>query len=115
MFTCILCKQGFHDDNATEEHIFPESLGGTLTLREVCVRCNSHLGRTADGYLVDHPYMQWSRRRFKLAGKSGRIPNPLENGNVAGDPARRVRWKAEGGSTSIPSRSAVPTAAQSSP
>ena len=38
---CILC---LNQDELTEEHIIPESLGGCLTSRFLCQKCNSTLG-----------------------------------------------------------------------
>jgi len=38
---CILCLE---EDELTLEHIIPESLGGRLTSRFLCPRCNSTLG-----------------------------------------------------------------------
>ena len=95
MFRCILCLKTLDDARASEEHVFPNALGGLLKLKEMCVPCNSHLGDTIDAPLVNHRYMQWSRRNHKLPTRSGRIPNPLERGEVE-PTGQHVRWEPSG-------------------
>lgn len=95
MFRCILCLESLGDEMASEEHVFPQAIGGILTLREMCVPCNNRLGRVVDARLVNHRYMQWSRRKFKLAERSGKVPNPLERGTV-NNSDQCVRWDNDG-------------------
>lgn len=95
MFRCILCLTTFDDADASDEHVFPDALGGLLTLSEMCVPCNTTLGRFIDAPLVNHRYMQWSRRNLKLATRAGGIPNPLDRGEVE-TTGQRVRWEHNG-------------------
>lgn len=95
MFRCILCLNTFDDTDASNEHVFPEAIGGILMLRDMCVPCNSHLGEKIDAPLVNHRYMQWSRRNLKLVTRAGRVPNPLERG-VVPETGQRVRWDPDG-------------------
>lgn len=78
---------------ASEEHIFPEALGGTLIIREVCRMCNSQLGRFVDEPLIDNWLMQAKRMLLRLPGKSGHVPNPLEKGVLADEPEVNVRYE----------------------
>jgi hypothetical protein len=96
MFTCLLCTENFADSARSEEHVFPDAIGGLLRLFDLCVPCNTHLGSTADAPLADHFLIQLVRRRFALAGKAGRIPNPFTRGHVQGDPSVRVRLEPGG-------------------
>jgi hypothetical protein len=68
--------------NRSDEHVFPEAIGGTLVYREVCKRCNDQLGSSVDVALTDHFAIKGFRNRFRLAGKSGRVPVPFARGGV---------------------------------
>lgn len=103
MFRCILCLKTFDDADASDEHVFPDAIGGLLKLKEMCVPCNSHLGEVIDAPLVNHRYVQWSRRNLKLATRAGRIPNPLDRGEVP-TTGQRVRWEPDGRVYYHPSR-----------
>jgi len=95
-FTCILCVNDYPVSEATVEHIFPEALGGVLTIQALCKPCNDLLGHTCDAQLANHRYVQWARKRLQLAGRNGRVPNPLESGRVLGAPSRKIRWEPDG-------------------
>jgi hypothetical protein len=82
MFTCVLCTNGFPDESRTEEHVFPEAIGGTLVFFDLCKDCNDHLGHTADAALADHFLIQLVRMRLGLTGKTGHLPNPLRTGKA---------------------------------
>ncbi|MGR6342355.1 HNH endonuclease [Priestia megaterium] len=87
---CIICKQ--LKENLTEEHIFPDAIGGTLTLKNVCKECNNKLGHSVDHHLVDNWFIQAERLSLKLRGKSGKLPNPLGNGVLKENPKQKVRY-----------------------
>jgi len=93
LFRCIICLKELPRETASEEHIFPEALGGMLVIREVCRECNSHLGRFVDKPLVDNWLMQAKRMLLGLPGKSGRVPNPLERSVLVNDPGVKVRYE----------------------
>ncbi|ADI00993.1 HNH endonuclease [Syntrophothermus lipocalidus] len=93
MFRCIICLKDLPDEVASQEHIFPEALGGTLVIHEVCRACNSRLGRFVDDPLVNNWLMQAKRMMLRLPGKSGRVPNPLEKGVLANEPGVKVRYE----------------------
>lgn len=48
MKQCIICKQLKEENEFNKEHIIPESIGGSLTIKDVCKECNSKLGNTID-------------------------------------------------------------------
>ncbi|MEH7143150.1 HNH endonuclease [Priestia megaterium] len=88
---CIFCMKEM--EKGSEEHIFPDSLGGLLVIYNVCKRCNDKLGQKVDSHLVNHQLMQFSRLTKKLKGKKGKIPNPLGRGHLQNDPETTVHYK----------------------
>lgn len=82
--------QRFDDADRSEEHVFPDSLGGTLKLFDLCVPCNSLWGRTVDAHLVNHHLCAIARFRHQIAGKSGTIPNPFREATLTADPNQRM-------------------------
>jgi hypothetical protein len=48
----------------------------------VCKSCNDKLGSSVDVALTDHFAIQGFRRKFRLAGKTGRVPVPFSRGGV---------------------------------
>ncbi|ACC85454.1 HNH endonuclease [Nostoc punctiforme] len=73
---CIICKQDKPNENFSEEHIFPDSIGGNIKLNCVCKLCNDFLGHSVDSFLVNHDFVKLYRLILKIPGKSGEIPNP---------------------------------------
>mgnify|MGYP003795896589 CR=1 FL=1 len=55
---CIWCMRPLNtaeadtDDSPTDEHIFPQSILGVVTMRDCCKCCNSWLGRAVDNMLL---------------------------------------------------------------
>jgi hypothetical protein len=90
MFTCIRCMLTLDDGKRSEEHVFPESIGGSLTLTELCKACNDEWGHSVDVHLVEHLYCQIARFHHQLPGKSGDIPNPFKEGRLAADLTMRM-------------------------
>lgn len=77
----------------TREHIFPDAIGGTLIINNVCKSCNDKLGHSVDYHLVNHLFIQFERMLLKIGGKSGRIPNPLGKGVLASNQQQRVDYR----------------------
>lgn len=88
---CIICKE--NKDKLTEEHIFPDSIGGTLTVFNVCKSCNDLLGHSVDHHLVDHLLIQFQRLELNIRGKSGKLPNPLEKGVINNELQQKVQYR----------------------
>jgi hypothetical protein len=72
------------------EHVFPEALGGNLTIDVVCTGCNHWLGSNVDARLTDHWLIQARRRELRLSGKGGKLPKVRMTGTVDGMPDVRV-------------------------
>lgn len=53
MKTCIICKKNKNDDEFNKEHVLPESIGGSLTIDNVCKSCNSKLGNEIDSKIIN--------------------------------------------------------------
>ncbi len=51
---CIFCRQ---EKKHSEEHIIPESIGGIVTISNVCRDCNSKLGTEVDSELNKHRHI----------------------------------------------------------
>ena len=51
--TCPLCGRSLTEENKSREHVFPNALGGRMTVRNfICVHCNSRTGSDWDNELV---------------------------------------------------------------
>jgi hypothetical protein len=88
---CIICHEEKPKELFSEEHVFPDSIGGTLIIKSVCKKCNSYLGDHVDTHLVNHWLIQGIRQTLKIPGKSGKIPNPYEKAVLDSDPSQQVR------------------------
>ncbi len=91
MFTCIFCLNEFSDNLKTQEHIVPYSLGGNVSIYEVCQKCNSHLGAFIDEPLVNNFLVDLKRKNLKIRGKNGDIPNPFFYMKAKED-SRKYNW-----------------------
>lgn len=88
---CLVCTQ---DGEPTDEHIFPDAIGGSLILKDVCKNCNDYLGRVVDCKLTDHFLVQVQRYMFGVRNRSGRLPNPL-SGDMTDDDGKSVRFETD--------------------
>ncbi|WP_429082547.1 HNH endonuclease [Aeromonas bivalvium] len=79
MIECIICRQ--NEVLFSDEHVIPDALGGYYHIKNVCKKCNSHLGSKVDTKLVDNKFIQLLRLQHKTLGKSKRLPNPY-SGNI---------------------------------
>ncbi|GAH55771.1 unnamed protein product [marine sediment metagenome] len=91
-FLCIICKEDKNIEENTIEHVFPEAIGGTLTIFNVCKTCNSWLGSDVDSYLTNNFFFQAECQNLKLALKNGKIPNILKKGSLETDQDRPVYY-----------------------
>lgn len=78
---CLHCQCSITKANNSDEHIFPQAIGGNLTIRNVfCKECNSKLGKSYDTKLVDnfhffrnlfnvHNGYKRNRKRYKFQTK----------------------------------------------
>jgi hypothetical protein len=93
---CIFCASG--ENIPTVEHVFPEAVGGALTIRSVCKPCNDRLGSDVDVHLTDDPLVRMICLGLRIPGKDGSVRSPLHGGSIVGHPEVR-------GSFNQPSRS----------
>lgn len=75
---CIICRENKDSLEMSDEHVIPDSLNGYYHIYNVCKKCNSFMGANIDGPLVNHLFSKFYRYENKIAGKSGKIPNPFE-------------------------------------
>ena len=90
---CIFCLK---NKRSSLEHIFPDSLGGILTTKDVCKECNDYMGRIIDSPLINNFLMDLIRLTYKLEGKGGKVPNPFAKGQLEDDFPGEVHYKMNG-------------------
>jgi HNH endonuclease len=92
---CIFCR---NEREPSVEHVFPDAIGGTLTIdREPC---NDWLGAHVDVHLTDHLAILMKRHLLKLPNRDGktiRFDQILGLGTLASDPNQRVKFVREPG------------------
>lgn len=74
------------------EHVFPEAVGGTLVIRDVCKTCNDRLGHEVDPGLVNNSLISLRRMQLGLTGKKGKLPNPFSGARLTADPRLEIRF-----------------------
>ena len=88
---CIFCLES---KPKSVEHVFPETIGGTLLIESVCADCNSWLGTNVDAALVDHPLILMARAQLRLPKKDGGLPDVIKKvfniGSLRDDPNQQV-------------------------
>ena len=88
---CIFCLE---EREAAIEHVFPDAIGGVLTIDRVCKACNDWLGGNIDVLLTEHIVVQTKRNQLNLASRSGRTPtwhDMFGVAKMANDPEQRVK------------------------
>jgi hypothetical protein len=88
---CAFCLSSEPPSGFSEEHVFPEAIGGTLVVPFVCKACNDRLGHSVDVALTDHTLVQIRRHVLGIRGKTGAIPNPFARAVMADDPTQKLR------------------------
>lgn len=77
---CIICHAD--DVELSDEHVFPDAIGGCYHIYTVCKKCNSFLGEAVDNPLTEHIIIKLFRENYKLAGKTGKIPSFLLDSEI---------------------------------
>ena len=85
---CIICEQ---IKEMSTEHVIPFSIGGNITLDNVCKDCNSKLGTKIDCQLTDDPFVLCLRNRYNIKDR---------NNNYV-DLTKRLRFKDKFGNNII--------------
>jgi hypothetical protein len=73
--SCIICRNP--TESLTDEHIYPEAVGGDLKAAILCKACNSKIGEKIDGPYTAQKNIQLARVAYGLGGKSRKMPSPL--------------------------------------
>ncbi len=72
--TCAFCDEPISSANRSREHIIPQSIGGTRTVRSfICRDCNSKSGETWDSDLFDQ--LRYFCLKFDIARQKGATPS----------------------------------------
>jgi len=74
--TCIFCTK---ESNATDEHVVPEFVGGSLVIREVCKICNDKMGSDFEGPVSRSVIFRLPRHLYGIQGKSESPINAFPN------------------------------------
>lgn len=77
---CIICHAD--DVELSDEHVFPDAIGGCYHIYTVCKKCNSFLGEAVDNPLTNHTIIKLYREDYKLAGKTGKVPSFLLDSDI---------------------------------
>lgn len=92
---CIFCLKNFDLRTMSEEHVFPDAIGGTYIIRTVCASCNSLLGSDVDNHLTNHKLVAFRRMQYRLGGRSGKIPVPFGPGHLADNPDHKFQTRVD--------------------
>ncbi|MEC4767955.1 HNH endonuclease [Halomonas sp. CUBES01] len=85
MTKCIICKKTPQGSNVlTDEHIFPEFIGGNLKKKNVCSSCNSNMGADFEGRLENGFLFSLFSYQAKVVKKSGLAKSPFVGDYKAG-------------------------------
>lgn len=82
MKKCIICRNEKEQEELSDEHVIPDSIGGYYHIYNVCKICNSYLGRKVDSKLVNHYFTSFMRYELKIKGKTGNVPNPFDGTHI---------------------------------
>jgi hypothetical protein len=87
---CIFCLQ---EREPGVEHVFPDAIGGKLTINRVCKTCNNELSKV-DRLLNEHIAVLLKRNQLGIKSRHGRTPDWHDIfglASMADDPDQRVR------------------------
>jgi hypothetical protein len=91
LMRCIFCLE---EREPSVEHVFPDAIGGTLTIDRVCKPCNDWLGANVDVLLTDHFAILAKRNQLGIANRNGKTPtwhDVFGLATMANDPAQSVK------------------------
>lgn len=73
MFRCFYCGELKDNSEQSLEHIIPESCGGNITTKFVCITCNQAANKQIDEAFKNEWLVSWDRALLGLKGKRGQI------------------------------------------
>lgn len=71
---CIFCLK---EETPSEEHVIPESIGGSIVIKDVCKKCNSNVNSRIDNPFSNTPLIKLGRFSYGIGGKRDNIPSPF--------------------------------------
>jgi hypothetical protein len=81
--SCIVCQHALSADTDSAEHVFPNAIGGVLTVSDfLCRDCNSRAGETWDAVLAKQMHAMCTI--FRIVRRRGETP-ALETVTTAGE------------------------------
>lgn len=87
---CPFCDKSSDEIIFSDEHIIPESLGGTLTIR-ICKACNDTLGSKVNSLLINSGHIKLANYAAAIKGKRKTTVNPFEKASIVNDPSTKIR------------------------
>ncbi len=79
---CVVC---LNNEELSEEHIIPESVGGLLTINDVCRKCNQRFAKNIDEPFSKSDFISLYRMSANIPGKRGVVPNVFTRGGTLPD------------------------------
>lgn len=73
-FRCLYCRAAKDCAEDSAEHVVPDSLGGSLTIKGVCERCNNTFGSEVESEkgLLRYPMVSALAWQLGIIGRSGK-------------------------------------------
>lgn len=71
---CIICKENEITEKDGIEHVIPESMGGSYTVKTICQKCNSKMNKNIDSPLINEYFMNHILGFFKVKNKNKEYP-----------------------------------------
>lgn len=89
---CIFCLK---ECEPSDEHVFPDAIGGKLVIDRVCLPCNNWLGTHVDALLTDQALVLLKRALLKMRDSKGNVIDPwakvFQIGVLASDSEQKVK------------------------
>ena len=73
---CIICGE---ENTSSVEHVFPNAIGGSLKINNVCLICNSNMGKAIDIHLSGSFVVLMAMLTQGIRGKNGRMKTDFYN------------------------------------
>lgn len=93
MKKCIICKKIKNSNDFNKEHVIPESIGGSLTIDNVCKACNSKLGKEIDSKITNDFLIKGNTVKNKIKNKKNKEKVLFEKLTSNKNPKIKIRAK----------------------
>lgn len=93
MKKCIICEKIKNNEEFNKEHIIPESIGGSLTIENVCKACNSKLGKEIDSKIINDFLIKGEIVGNKIRSKKNKEKILFENLTSNKNPQVKLKAK----------------------